>query len=317
MLCGRFPRVTRVGRVTTICLPDAQAQEMVGAVPGADIVVWDGTATPPDTIDAVQFLVAGYGAPPMSPEALARMPRLTAIQLLSAGVENWLPHVPAGVALCSGRGVHGGPTAELAIAGLLAVLRELPRFAYQQQEGVWRPHPVQSLDGRRVLVLGAGDIGQRVAAMVRLLGAEPTLVGRHERDGVRPLDELSALLPEHDVLVVALPLTDDTAGLVDSGVLAALPDGAVLVNVARGRIVDTAALLAELQRGRLRAFLDVTDPEPLPADHPLWAAPGVLITPHVGGGTPGWAQRAYRLVREQIVRFVAGEPLRNVVTDGY
>lgn len=317
MLCAAFPRITRVGPVTTICLPDAQAKEMVGAVPGADIVVWDGTATPPADVGEVEFLVAGYGARPMSSESLGRMPRLTAIQLLSAGVENWLPHAPAGVVLCSGRGVHGGPTAELAIAGLLAVLRELPRFAQQQRERVWRPSPLQSLDGRRVLVLGAGDIGQRVAAVVRVLDAEATLVGRHERDGVRSLAQLRTLLPEHDVLVVAVPLTDETAGLVDAAVLAALPAGAVLVNVARGRIVDTAALVAELRSGRLRAFLDVTEPEPLPADHPLWAAPGVLITPHVGGGTPGWAQRAYRLVREQITRFVAGEPLRNVVSDGY
>ena len=301
----------------TICLPDDQAKQLVGPTPDVEVVVWDGTGEPPAAIDQVEFLVGGYGGATMSPEALAGMPRLSVIQLLSAGVESWLPVVPPGVVLCNGRGIHGGPTAELAIAGLLAVLRELPRFVEQQRDRVWRPTEVHSLDGMRVLVLGAGDIGQRVASVVRLLDAEATLVARHRRSGVEPIAALPELLAQHDVVVVALPLTADTEGLVDAAFLAAMRDGAVLVNIARGKIVRTTALVAELQAQRLRAFLDVTEPEPLPVDHPLWTAPGVLITPHVGGGTPGWANRAYRLVREQLSRFVAGEPLRNVVSDGY
>ena len=301
----------------TICLPDDQAKHLVGPTPDVDVVVWDGTGEPPAGIDQVEFLVGGYGGATMSPEALARMPRLSVIQLLSAGVESWLPVVPPGVVLCNGRGIHGGPTAELAIAGLLAVLRELPRFVEQQRDRVWQATEVHSLDGMRVLVLGAGDIGQRVASVVRLLDAEATLVARHQRPGVEPIAALPELLAQHDVVVVALPLTAETEGLVDAAFLAAMRDGAVLVNIARGKIVHTTALVAELQAQRLQAFLDVTEPEPLPADHPLWTAPGVLITPHVGGGTPGWANRAYRLVREQLSRFVAGEPLRNVVSDGY
>jgi phosphoglycerate dehydrogenase-like enzyme len=303
--------------VKRICLPDDQAKQLVGPTPDVDVVVWDGTGEPPAGIDQVEFLVGGYGGATMSPEAIARMPRLSVIQLLSAGVESWLPVVPPGVVLCNGRGIHGGPTAELAIAGLLAVLRELPRFVEQQRDRVWRATEVHSLDGMRVLVLGAGDIGQRVASVVRLLDAEATLVARHQRPGVEPIAALPELLAQHDVVVVALPLTADTEGLVDAAFLAAMRDGAVLVNIARGKIVRTTALVAELQAQRLRAFLDVTEPEPLPVDHPLWTVPGVLITPHVGGGTPGWANRAYRLVREQLSRFVAGEPLRNVVSDGY
>jgi phosphoglycerate dehydrogenase-like enzyme len=303
--------------VKTICLPDDQAKQLVGPTPDVDVVVWDGTGEPPAGIDQVEFLVGGYGGATMSPEALARMPRLSVIQLLSAGVESWLPAVPPGVVLCNGRGIHGGPTAELAIAGLLAVLRQLPRFVEQQRDRVWQATEVHSLDGMRVLVLGAGDIGQRVASVVRLLDAEATLVARHQRPGVEPIAALPELLAQHDVVVVALPLTAETEGLVDAAFLAAMRDGAVLINIARGKIVRTTALVAELQAQRLRAFLDVTEPEPLPVDHPLWTAPGVLITPHVGGGTPGWANRAYRLVREQLSRFVAGEPLRNVVSDGY
>jgi phosphoglycerate dehydrogenase-like enzyme len=290
---------------------------MVGAVPGAEILYWDGTGAPPDWLARVEFFVGEYVGDTISGDVLARMPRLAVIQLLSAGVEPWLPLVPAGVVLCNGRGVHGGPTAELAVAGTLALLRELPRYVGQQHDAVWRPIAGHSLDGAHVLILGAGDIGQRVAAVVRLLEGQATLVARHARDGVAPMSALPELLPEQDVVVVALPLTKDTEGLVGAQFLSYLRDGAVVVNVARGRIVDTEALLAELQAERLRAFLDVTEPEPLPADHPLWRAPGVLITPHVGGGTPGWAERAYRLVREQLERFVAGEPLRNVVHDGY
>jgi phosphoglycerate dehydrogenase-like enzyme len=303
--------------VKTICLPDDQAKQLVGPTPDVDVIVWDGTGEPPAGIDQVEFLVGGYGGATMSPEALARMPRLSVIQLFSAGVESWLPVVPPGVVLCNGRGIHGGPTAELAIAGLLAVLRQLPCFVEQQRDRVWRATEVHSLDGMRVLVLGAGDIGQRVAAVVRLLDAEATLVARHQRPGVEPIAALPELLAQHDVVVVALPLTAETEGLVDAAFLAEMRDGAVLVNIARGKIVRTTALVAELQAQRLRAFLDETETEPLPVDRPLWTAPGVLITPHVGGGTPGWANRAYRLVREQLSRFVAGEPLRNVVSDGY
>ena len=316
MLCGVWG-ASNVSTVKTICLPDDQAKQLVGSIPGANVVVWDGTSEPPAGIDQVEFLVGAYGGAMMSPEALARMPRLSVIQLLSAGVESWLPVVPPGIVLCNGRGIHGGPTAELAIAGLLAVLRELPRFVEQQRDQVWRGVEGHSLDGMRVLVLGAGDIGHRVAAVVRLMEAEATLVARHQRVGVEPMTALPGLLGQHHVVVVALPLTPDTEGLIDAAFLAAMRDGAVLVNVARGKIVHTSALVAELQAQRLRAFLDVTEPEPLPPDHPLWSAPGVLITPHVGGGTPGWASRAYRLVREQVSRFVAGEPMRNVVVDGY
>ena len=316
MLCGVWAG-SSVSTVKTICLPDDQAKQLVGPIPDVNVVVWDGSGEPPAGVDQVEFLVGAYGGTTMSPDALARMPRLSVIQLLSAGVESWLPVVPAGVVLCNGRGIHGGPTAELAIAGLLAVLRELPRFVEQQRERVWRASEGHSLDGMRVLVLGAGDIGQRVAAVVRLMEAEATLVARHQRLAVEPIAALPGLLPQHDAVVVALPLTPETDGLVDAAFLAAMRNGAVLVNVARGKIVHTTALVAELQAQRLRAFLDVTEPEPLPVDHPLWAAPGVFITPHVGGGTPGWANRAYRLVREQVSRFVAGEPLRNVVIDGY
>jgi phosphoglycerate dehydrogenase-like enzyme len=168
-----------------------------------------------------------------------------------------------------------------------------------------------------VLLVGAGDIGERIKAAVEAFGADTALVARTAREGVQPITGLAALLPDSHVVVIAVPHTPETHRLVDAAFLAAMPDGALLVNIARGGIVDTDALLAELMSGRLRAFLDVTDPEPLPAEHPLWSAPNLLLTPHVGGGTRGWEDRAYRLVREQVLRLRDGEPLENQVTAGY
>jgi phosphoglycerate dehydrogenase-like enzyme len=166
-------------------------------------------------------------------------------------------------------------------------------------------------------VVGAGDIGRRVADVARILDAEVTVVARRAREGVAELAALPDLLPEAEVVVLAVPLVDETRGLFDAEALAALPDGALLVNVARGGVVDTEALLRELRTERLFAFLDVVDPEPLPSDHPLWDAPNLLLTPHVGGGTRGWERRAYTLVRDQLLRFVAGEELANRVESGY
>jgi phosphoglycerate dehydrogenase-like enzyme len=307
--------------MTVICLPDDEALELFGELPpGVEAVTWDGSGPPPPGADDVSFLVARYSLHAMSADALARLPALRVIQLQSAGVEAWLDRVPDGVLLCSARGVHGSSTAELAFAGILSALRGLPRFLRAQHEHEWaRPgsEGTDGLVGKRVLILGAGDIGRRVGAAVEIFDAHATFVARRPRDGAHELAELPELLPRHDIVVVALPHTPETRHLVDAAFLAAMPDGALLVNVARGPIVSTDALLAELTAGRLHAFLDVTDPEPPPADHPLWDAPNLQLTPHVGGGTHGWQRRAYQLAREQVIRFQRGEPLENVVTGGY
>ena len=304
--------------MTTISVPDADARDALGPLPdGVRVVVWDGHGERPDGADDIEFLVGRNDAPPPDRETLAGLAQLRVIQLVSAGVEAWLPCVPDGVLLCNGRGIHGSSTAELAVAGMLSLLRRLPEFREAQQRHAWDRASTDGLAGLRVLVVGAGDIGARIAAAARVFDAETTMVARTARDGVHALGELPDLLPRHQVVAIAVPQTPETTGLVDAAFLAAMPDGALLVNIARGGIVDTDALLAELRSQRLRAFLDVTDPEPLPADHPLWDAPGVLLTPHVGGGTTGWIARAYRLVGEQVTRYVNGEELANQVTAGY
>jgi phosphoglycerate dehydrogenase-like enzyme len=300
--------------VTVVCVPDEDFGAALRAdVPGVEVLVWDGHDTPPDGLDRVDVVVPPYPSARWTDAQFARLPHLRVLQVLSAGSEAWLPLAPPGVTVCNGRGVHGSSTAEVAVAGLLAQWHRLPELADQQRRGVWQPLQGTSADGRRVVVLGAGDIGATVAAALRVFGAEVTLCGRSARPGVAPAADLPALCADADALVVAVPLTEETRGLVDAALLARLPDGAVVVNVARGPIVDTAALTAELMSGRLRAVLDVTDPEPLPAGHPLWQAPGLVLTPHVGGGTVGWRDRARRLVAGQVRAVHDGGSLANVV----
>jgi phosphoglycerate dehydrogenase-like enzyme len=302
--------------VITVCVPSESSRDQIQPVPdGVQLLVWDGADNPPDGIENTEFVLGGYMAGPE--ELFSAMPDVKVVQLLSAGVERWLPHLPEGVTLCNGRGVHGPATAELAVAGILAIIRQLPMFLAEQAEHRWTEVRTEDLDGKRVLVLGAGDIANHIADALAVFGARITFVARTARDAIRGIDDLMTLLPDADILAIALPLTDETSGLIDAAALAALPDGAIVANVARGPIVDTEALTAQTTSGRLRAFLDVTDPEPLPADHRLWQAPNVVITPHVGGGTHGWERRGYRLVREQIERYVAGEALHNIVGATY
>lgn len=280
----------------------------------------------PDSVEEVAFYVTPYrfGLEPARARALSRgdleairaMRSLEVAQLLSAGTEHAEPFVPEGVTLCNGRGIHDDSTAELALTLTLALLRGVPGMVERSRSGTWEPTWGQSLADRRVLVLGAGAIAEAIRVRAEAFGAEVVLVGRTARAGVRTLADVSDLLPGIDVVIAAVPLTDDTRGLVDAAFLGRLPDGAVVVNVARGPVVDTAALLAEVSTGRLYAGLDVTDPEPLPADHPLWREPTVLISPHVGGASSAMWPRARRLVRAQLERFAAGEPLDNVVRPG-
>jgi phosphoglycerate dehydrogenase-like enzyme len=253
------------------------------------------------------------GAPLPDNGFVEALPRLRLVQLLSAGAENFAGRLPEGVLLCNARGAHTPSTAEWVVAATLAALRGIPAFVRDQDAGRWSPATHSSLVGARVLIVGAGDIGRTIGRMLTGFDVELTYVARTAREGVSSTAELPQLLPNADVVVVVVPVTPETTGLVDAGFLAAMKDGALLVNAARGVVVDTAALLAELGTGRLRAALDVTDPEPLPAGHPLWSAPGLLLTPHVAGNVPQANARAEAAVTEQIGRILAGESLANVV----
>jgi phosphoglycerate dehydrogenase-like enzyme len=281
----------------------------VEVFPGGDAYPSD-----PATVDfwAPPFLSRGETTTPLND-----LTGLQVVQLLSAGAEVWTPIVPHHVTLCDAMGVHTGSTAEWVVAATLASLRRFDVFARQQAHGDWTWQPATSLAGKRVLIVGAGDIGTAIAKRIAPFEADIALVARRARDGVHGVSQLPDLLPHSDVVVLIVPLTEATRGMVDADFLARLPDDALLVNAARGPVVDTAALLAELRSGRIRAAVDVTDPEPLPRDHPLWTLPNILITPHIGGGVAGAIPRAYRLVGEQLRRFATGSRLANVVTEGY
>jgi len=291
--------------------------EAIGGVPdGLELQVFDGTGQPPST-DDVELVVLPYLREREILRLTRDMPRLRVVQTLTAGVDGYREHLPAGVTLCNARSVHDASTAELAVALTLAILRGIPEAARAQERGAWEPRTGRSLADRTVLIVGYGSIGAAVERRLAAFECDVLRVARTAREGVAGMQALPELLPRADVVVLTVPMTEETAGFVDADFLRRMPDGALLVNVARGGVVDTGALLAELSTGRLCAALDVTDPEPLPADHPLWRAPGVLITPHVGGNSSAFLPRARRLVADQLRRFAAGDELRNIVTAAY
>lgn len=298
------------------------ADEIEGLPDGPNYRYWDGDQEfPGDPGECVFYVVPYMKGPVISQRPLPDMTAVQVVQTLTAGIDHVEPglrHLRPGVRLCNARGVHEASTAELALTLILASLRGVPDFVRAQERQEWRSGFRPALADKSVLIVGYGSIGAAIedrlapfelARVARVARSERTTA----RGPVHPLTELPSLLPEADVVVLSTPLTDTTRGLVNAGFLARMKDGALLVNVARGPVVDTTALLAELESGRLTAALDVTDPEPLPKGHPLWHAPGVLISPHVGGPTSAFRPRAKRLLADQLNRFVNRQPLRNVV----
>jgi len=298
-------------------IADGAGREAIGELPvGVALGVIPRDGTLPEAILDAEFLVPKSGDVRIG-ELLPRMPRLRVIQTLSAGVDRLLPIVPAGVTLCDAGGTRDLAVAEWVLAAILACSRRLPELRDSQREHEWSWQRSDELAGSTVMILGYGSIGQAVEARLAPFGVEMIRVARRARAGVHAVDELRALLPLAEVVVVLLPLTPATNGLLGADSLACLRPGVLIVNAARGPIIDTAALLELLEAGRIRAALDVTDPEPLPTDHPLWDAPGVLLTPHCAGDTLASERRAFALVGEQVRRYVRNEPLQNVVDHGY
>ncbi|MGF0169991.1 2-hydroxyacid dehydrogenase [Streptomyces sp. Marseille-Q5077] len=297
-------------------------EEIEGLPQGPHYRFWNGEETFPADPAECAFYVVPYMKPPgIGQRPLPEMSSVEVVQTLSAGidhVESGLKHLRPGVRLCNARGVHEASTAELTLTLILASLRGVPDFVRAQDRGEWLSGFRPALADKNVLIVGYGSIGAAIEDRLAPFElARVARVARSERTTARgpvlPLTELSALLPEADVVILSTPLTAATRHLVDADFLARMKDGALLVNVARGGVVDTKALLAELEAGRITAALDVTDPEPLPREHPLWRAPGVLISPHVGGPTSAFLPRAKRLLVDQLTRYVNREPLRNVI----
>ena len=299
-----------------VLVPPAIAEAVAGVSPRLRVHPYhpqDGPPSGEGLRSSVWVPPSGYQWAPG--ETVDELPHLRLVQLLTAGAERFIGRLPDGVVLCNARGAHTPSTAEWVMAAVLAAQRGIPFFTREQDAERWSFSTQHTLFGARVLVVGAGDIGRAVQRMLDGFGTEVVMVARLPRDGVHGTAELPRLLPDADVVVLVLPVTPETTGMVDAAFLAAMKDDALLVNAARGVVVDTDALLAELTRGRLRAALDVTDPEPLPQGHPLWSASGLLLTPHVGGEIPGTVQRGAASVVAQLERVLAGEPLQDVVGD--
>ena len=271
----------------------------------------------PASVAEVEFYVPAYDLGAEQGELFGRMPRLKVVQTLTAGVDHVRGQIPEGVLLCNGRGIHNASTAELALTLTLASLRGIPGFVGDQKDHRWNQGWRSSLADSTVLIVGYGDIGRDIERRLLPFEVDVLRVARTARDGVHTLAELPDLLPQADVVILIVPGTSETRGLVDATFLGRMKQGALLVNVARGPVVVTDDLVAALESGHVHAALDVTDPEPLPPGHPLWSAPHVLITPHVGGATPAMWPRAHRLVRRQLERFAAGEPVENVMSGEY
>jgi phosphoglycerate dehydrogenase-like enzyme len=304
-------------RKISVSLPDAALRQYLAPHPDVTVLEWDFDAEAPQP--RIDIVVPPY----MRGTAVLR--RLedvdtALVQSQSIGYDGVAQHLPPGRVFANAAGVHETSTAEMALAMILASQRELPRLFRNQQEGVWEARPTASLADCRVLMVGYGGVGKAIEHRLIAFETSVTRVASRARteDGgkVHGIAELPGLLPDHDIVVVAVPYSDSTRHLIDDAFLSAMPEGALLVNVARGPVADTEALARHAAAGRVRAALDVTDPEPLPADHPLWTTPGVIITPHVGGASAAMRPRMGRLLQRQVELMLAGEPPANVVLGG-
>ena len=270
----------------------------------------------------VEMMVLGPELARDVPAIFQQLPGLRVVQSFSAGVDYLLPLIPRGVTLYSAAGVHDISVSEWVVGVILAMRRRLPEFGELQRRAEWKRemaepddfsnHPIDDLEDRTVLVLGYGSIGKALASRLAPFGARVVGVAQHARPDAVTAESLSELLPDADVVVDLLPLTARTRKFVDAEFFSRMKPGALFVNAGRGGTVDTDALLDALRSGRIRAALDVTDPEPLRAEHPLWKEPNVLITPHIAGTVARWERRAYRFAGEQIRRYAAGRPLLGV-----
>ena len=273
---------------------------------------------PAETSDLseVTFYVPTYlgGRPAL--ELTKKMPNLKVLQVPNAGYDDAMEFLRPGITLCNGRGIHDDSTAELAVGLTIASLRGFATFVRDQDKGEWVNKNYDSINDRKIGIVGFGSIGSTIARMLSGFSVEIVAFTQSGRDNTIAITDLDKHLPSLDVVILILPLTKESKHLFDARRLALMKDGALLVNVARGPIVDTDALVKELNSGRITAGLDVTDPEPLPKGHPLWSAKGVLISPHVGGNSSAFEKRARRLIESQLNLLAQGKPLNNVIVAG-
>lgn len=331
------PEIVHTQKMVRVGVDESLAPELVADFPReAEIVRIPRRAS---GVQDVDFWIVPF-ARKSAKETFQHLRGVKVVQSMMAGVDWIAPWLPKDIVLCDGRGIHDISASEWVLAAILTALKRFPYYRDAQLRQEWKGQASipngfidvggaqvgqyailgDDLAGKTVLIVGYGSIGVAIEARLAPFGVNIVRVARSPRKEpqVFAVGELRKLLPEADVVVAIVPLTAETRGLIGAAELALMKPGALLVNAARGPVVVTDALVEALQQNRLRAVLDVTDPEPLPAGHPLWSAPNCMITPHVGGSTPEFIHRAFRFGAEQVRRFIAGEELENVVTDaGY
>lgn len=306
-----------------VTVPTDRLAANIGAVPDeVDLRVWDMKSPAP--AQHIDIVVPPYMGSTGSLGALEEL-SVGLVQSQSIGYDGVAELLPAGMPFANAASVHEASTAELALALMLAAQRQLPRFVLAQERGAWAPVFADSLADRRVLLVGFGGVGKAIAQRLAPFEVEVTAVARSARTeqvegvgevAVHAIDELPALLPEAEIVVLSLPGGTETHHLFSADLIGRMAQNALLVNVGRGPLIDTDALLPALREGRIRAALDVFEQEPLPQQHPLWSAPNLLVSPHGGGASTAMNPRMARLVRTQIERMLAGEPPLNVVIPG-
>ena len=273
----------------------------------------DGFIPAASQFDAIEFYVPSYMGGLKTIEIIPKMKNLKVVHYNQAGYEDILPHIPQGVSLCNGTGIHDVSTSELAIGLTIAARRGFAEFMDNQKQGIWKRTTKPALADSHVGIIGYGHIGKRIASLLEMFETKVTAFTRSGSDGSIKIAEFDAYLPKLDVIILILPLTPESKNFMNAERIKKMKDGATLVNVARGAIIDTDALVAELHTGRITAGLDVTDPEPLPEGHPLWSAPNVIISPHVGGDSGAFQPRARTMVQQQLQLLSENKPLLNQI----
>jgi len=246
----------------------------------------------------------------------AKMPNLKILQMLNAGYDDAMAYLRPGLTLCNARGVHDASTAELAVGLAIASRRGFAEFIREQATGTWNHRRFPALSDSKVGIIGFGSIGKEVARKLSGFDVSITAFTQSGRDGTVKIDDLDKHLPQLDIVILILPLSDSSRHMFNAARLASMKDGALIVNVARGPIIETEALIKELNSRRIYAALDVTDPEPLPQGHPLWSAPNLIVVPHVGGNSEAFEPRGRALIESQLKLLAAGNPLEHVVAQG-
>ena len=273
----------------------------------------DGFVPSASQFDEIEFYVPSYMGGLKTIEIIPKMKNLKVVHYNQAGYEDILPHIPQGVSLSNGTGIHDVSTSELAVGLTIASRRGFAEFMDNQKQGIWKRTTKPALADSHVGIIGYGHIGKHIATLLEMFETKVTAFTRSGSDGSIKIAEFDAYLPKLDVIILILPLTAESKNFMNAERIKKMKDGATLVNVARGAIVDTDALVAELHTGRITAGLDVTDPEPLPEGHPLWSAPNVIISPHVGGDSGAFQPRARAMVSQQLQLLSENKPLLNQI----